>query len=84
MGDFHADYPADLLAFTVVVYLALRWGADQFKVPGGLFRTVVQDATHYFLVIFTSHLVFELALLFGRVRALLYWFISLSHLSRSL
>ena len=33
-----------------------------------LFRTIVQDATHYFLIIFTSHLVLSLTLILGRVR----------------
>ena len=35
-----------------------------------LFRVIVQDATHYFLVIFTSHVVFELTLIFAKVRIL--------------
>ena len=32
-----------------------------------LIRTIIQDATVYFLVIFTSHFVFEMALLLVRV-----------------
>ena len=32
-----------------------------------LFRAIVQDSTVYFLVIFTTHFVLEMTLLFGRV-----------------
>ena len=67
--DTHLDCPTDLLAFSLVVYLALRSGAykSQSQMPS-LFRTMAQDATIYFLVIFTSHLVLELTEIFGRVR----------------
>lgn len=44
----------------------------QFRIPG-LFRTVVRDTTHYFLVIFTSHLALELTLIFGTVRIISYF-----------
>ena len=57
------------MAFSVVVYLALRW--NQFQMSR-LIRTIVQDATHYFLVIFTSHLVSELTLIFASVRMFSY------------
>lgn len=33
----------------------------------GILRTIVQDATVYFLVIFTSHFVLEMTLLLARV-----------------
>ena len=66
-GDTHHDYPADLLAFLVIVYLVLRSHVYRIPVPS-LLRTIAQDATHYFLILFTSHLVFELTLLVGRVR----------------
>ena len=66
-GDTHHDHPTDLSAFLVIVYLVFRSHAYQFLVPS-LLRTIAQDATFYFLVIFTSHLIFELTLLFGRVR----------------
>ena len=32
-----------------------------------IIKTIIQDATVYFFVIFTSHLVFVLALVFARV-----------------
>ena len=39
------------------------------KVPiPSLLRTIAQDATYYFLVVFTSHLVIMLFLLFANVR----------------
>ena len=69
-GDTHADYPTDLLAFLIVVYLAIRWNVYRGQMPGGLFRTIVRDATHYFLVIFTSHVALEMTLLFARVSIL--------------
>ena len=69
-GDTRADYPTDLLAFLIVVYLAIRWNAYRGQMPGGLFRVIVRDATHYFLVIFTSHVALEMTLLFARVSIL--------------
>ena len=63
-GVTHPNYAADILAFSLIVYLAVQW--NQFQMPS-LFRTIVRDATIYFLVIFTSHLVLELTLIFGRV-----------------
>jgi len=65
--DTHHNRHADLLAFLVVVYLAVRSNAN--KVPiSRLFKTIVRDATYYFLVIFTSHLTFMMFLLFAKVR----------------
>ena len=64
---YHHDHPTDLLAFLVIVYLVLRSHLYRVPVPS-LLRTIAQDSTHYFLIIFTSHLVFELTLLLGRVR----------------
>ncbi|KAF9644033.1 hypothetical protein BDM02DRAFT_1244016 [Thelephora ganbajun] len=37
----------------------------QFRIPS-LFRTIAQDATGYFLLVFTSHLALELAQILGR------------------
>ena len=65
-GDTYADYPTDLLAFSLVIYFVLRSNAYSFQMSN-LFRVVAQDTTHYFLVIFTSHLVLELTLVFGAV-----------------
>ncbi|KAF9645533.1 hypothetical protein BDM02DRAFT_3262853 [Thelephora ganbajun] len=55
----------DLLAFSLTVYLAARSNIYKSPIPS-LLRTIAQDATLYFLVIFTSHLVLELTLLFAR------------------
>lgn len=63
--------PTDLLTFLVIVYVSLRSNMWQFKLPS-LFRTMAQDATRYFLVVFASHLALELALLFGKARIILY------------
>jgi len=52
--------------FLVVVVLAFKSGLKGYKMPR-ILRIIVQDATIYFLVIFTSHLVFEMTLLFARV-----------------
>ena len=67
LGDIRFNYPPDFLAFSVVVYLVVR--SNIYKVPiPGLLRTIAQDATYYFLVIFTSHLLLVLFLLFASVR----------------
>lgn len=66
-GDIFSHYPTDLLAFVLIIYMALGSGMYQFKMPS-LFRIIAQDATYYFLVIFSSHLTLELTLIFGRVR----------------
>ena len=57
----------DLLAFLVIIHLALKSGTHQSKLPS-LFRTMAQDATLYFLVIFSSHLLLMMTLIFGSVR----------------
>ena len=57
-------YFADLLAFSLIVYLAAR--SNMFR--SSLLGIIAQDATVYFLIIFTSHLVLELTLILGRVR----------------
>ena len=70
-GDTPADDPIDFLAFSLVVCLAVQWkNSRQFLMPGSLFRIVAQDATLYFLVIFTSHLTLEMTIIFGGVRRL--------------
>ncbi|KAF9644217.1 hypothetical protein BDM02DRAFT_3263685 [Thelephora ganbajun] len=55
----------DFLAFALIIYLVARSNVYKFPIPS-LLRTIAQDATLYFLVIFTSHLVLELTLLFAR------------------
>ena len=57
----------DLLAFFVIVFFAAKPAFMSSKVPR-ILRTIIQDATVYFLVIFTSHFVFEMMLLLARVR----------------
>lgn len=66
-GDTHSDHPADILAFSVIVYLVIRFNVNEVPVPS-LLRIIARDATYYFLVVFTSHLVTTLFLLFASVR----------------
>jgi hypothetical protein len=47
----------------VVVLFAMSGRVKGFNMPR-LLRTIVQDSTIYFLVIFTSHFVLEMSLLF--------------------
>ncbi|KAF9783524.1 hypothetical protein BJ322DRAFT_1071526 [Thelephora terrestris] len=57
----------DLLAFLVIVVFAVKAGFMDPKFRGPrIIRAIVQDATVYFLFIFTSHFVFEMTLLFAR------------------
>ena len=58
----------DSLAFLMIIFLARRSRVGGFEVTG-IFRTIVEDATLYFLVIFTSHFVLEMTLTLGRVSA---------------
>jgi len=55
----------DLLAFILIIYTASKSNLHQFQIPS-LFRIVARDATLYFMVIFTSHLVLEFTLTLGR------------------
>jgi hypothetical protein len=64
--DDDSDYPTDLLAFLLIVHLAVRSEVHRVPIPS-LLRTIVRDATYYFLFIFTSHLVLMLFLLFASV-----------------
>jgi len=52
----------DFLAFLFTFFLARLSKTDDSKVPG-ILSTVLQDATRYFLVIFTSHFVLEMTLI---------------------
>ena len=67
LGDTHSDHPSDVLAFSLIVYLVVRSNINKVPVPG-LLRIIARDATYYFLVIFTSHLVLVLFLAFASVR----------------
>jgi hypothetical protein len=66
-GGIRPDHPADLLAFSVIIYLVVRSNVNKIPISG-LFKTIVQDATFYFLVIFTSHFVLVMFLIFAKVR----------------
>jgi len=61
----------DVLIFSTIVYTALQSNLYQLRIPS-LLRTIVRDATHYFLVIFTSQLLLVFTLILGRVRILSY------------
>ena len=67
LGDIHSDHPADLLAFSVIVYLVVRSNLDKIPIPI-LLGAITEDATYYFMVIFTSHFVLAMSLAFGSVR----------------
>ena len=66
-GDTHPDHLPDVLAFSVIVFLVVRSNVTKIPLPS-LLKTIVRDATYYFLVIFTSHL----------VTAMFFWFASVS------
>lgn len=51
----------------MIVVFAVKSGLIGYKMPR-IFRTIIRDATVYFLVIFTSHFVFEMTLVLARVR----------------
>jgi len=55
----------DLLAFIVAVYLASRSRLRGFGFSS-IMENLVRDATKYFLLVFTSHLVLAMTLLFAR------------------
>jgi len=61
-GDSRSDHPTDLLAFLVIVYLAIRSKLQNVPTPS-LFRIIARDATFYFLVISTSHIVLVIIVL---------------------
>ena len=65
-GETDAGCPIDLLAFSLIIYFALKSGSYRSKRPSML-KIMAEDATLYFLVIFTSHLLLELTLIFGSV-----------------
>ena len=66
LGDTHFDHSVDFIAFSVIVYLVIRSDVKKVPIPG-LFKTIAQDATYYFLVIFTSHLLLMFFLWFSSV-----------------
>ena len=62
------DRPVDFLAFSVIVYLVVRSNVNKIPIPS-IFKTIARDATYYFLVIFTSHLILVMFLAFTDVSA---------------
>jgi len=66
LGDTLSDHPTDILAFSVIVYLVVRSNVKKDPIPR-LLKTIAQDATYYFLVIFTSHFVLVMFLAFAEV-----------------
>jgi len=72
LGDTRPDHPPDVLAFSVIVFLVVRSNVAKVPLPG-ILKTIARDATYYFLVIFTSHL----------VTAMFFWFASVSTSSKS-
>lgn len=55
----------DSLAFSLTVFLVARSDPRGLGLPT-LWKTIGEDATRYFLVIFTSHVVLWITLIFGR------------------
>ena len=67
LGDTHPDHLQDVLAFSVIVFLVVRSNVIKVPLPS-ILKTIARDATYYFLVIFTSHL----------VTTMFFWFASVS------
>ena len=55
LGDTNFDHHTDGLVFSVIVYLMVRSNVHKIPIPS-ILKTIAQDATYYFLVIFASHL----------------------------
>ena len=66
-GDTDTDHLTNFLAFSVIVYLVVRSNLNKIPIPR-LFKTIAQDATYYFLFIFTSHFVLVMFLSLASVR----------------
>lgn len=63
-----ANAATDVLAFLVVLVLGVKSGLKDFKMPN-ILRMILEDSAIYFLVVFSTHLVLEMTLLFARVNA---------------
>ena len=59
-------HESDSLAFSLIIFMAAALRAPGLKVPG-ILRTIAQDSTRYFMVIFTSYFVLTMTLTLGRV-----------------
>ena len=66
LGVTRPDHSPDFLAFSLIVYLVVRSNVNKVPIPR-LLKITVRDATYYFLVIFSSHLVLMMFLLFASV-----------------
>ena len=66
-GEAHSHRPPDFLAFSVIVYLVVRSNVDKIPIPS-LLRTIARDATHYFLILFTSQFMLVMFVAFANVR----------------
>ncbi|KAF9790730.1 hypothetical protein BJ322DRAFT_409972 [Thelephora terrestris] len=55
----------DLLAFSLTIVLARRSKTSGLQIPT-ILKIIAEDATRYFLIIFTSHFVLEMTLNLGR------------------
>ena len=54
-------YTPDFLAFSLISFLVAKSGTSNIRGPT-LLGTIAQDATWYFLAIFSSHFVLEMTL----------------------
>jgi len=68
-GDTNFDHSVDCLAFLVIIYLVVRSNVKKLPIPS-ILKTIAQDATYYFLVIFASHLLFMFLFRFSSVSTL--------------
>jgi len=71
-GATRFNCPTDFIAFSIIVYLVVKSNINRAPIPG-LLRIIIQDATYYFLVIFTSHFVLVMFLAFARVSIFSYF-----------
>lgn len=63
----------DFLAFSLIIFTAIKSEVPGIKSPS-ILGTMAEDATWYFLVIFTAHIAFELTLNLGRVSMVVFLF----------
>ena len=66
LEDTRSDHLPDFLAFSVIVSLVIRSGLRGVPIPS-IFKTITRDATYYFLVIFSSHLLLVIFLALEKV-----------------
>jgi len=66
LEDTRSDHPPDLLTFLVIIYLAVQSSVRNIPIPS-ILKIIIRDATYYFLVIFTSHIVLITFLTSARV-----------------